>query len=344
MSTPEEDAAIQWLQDAPVRSAKALDMIQSGSNGGTPVPPTPDSDFQTALQNAVDSNSVLTLTGDVTLEAPVAIKIKDSFQGWFGLDGAMHKINSRVSGQPALRFYMDGSVPAGVCARSMFVGNLKFQGAGNEDALLQIDVARPDKWLVNPELRTIYCEGSGNVGIRLMGDLFEGNLYGVSTMNCKGDGVHLANLEGGVMSAMRWFGGTQRQNGGHGILYEGYDGPHDMRLFGLYFCENGKNGINALCGLELVDACGFENNHGGAAIYAENFCYLRKCTGSTYGPQPWLLQGYVVGEFSLDTCSVAGYNGGAPKIAQLTGGGTVRLVGTDPALCSISGPRVVTGP
>ena len=311
-----------------------------------PEPPLPDSDFQKALQAALDAGSVLQLNADITLDSPVAVKINASQVGWFGIDGNMHKIRSNVSGGPALRFYMDDSVPQGTCARGFFCGNFGMWGSGNESALLHMDVPFNDRWLVNPELRSLWLEGSGGDGLYMAGSIFEGNLYSVGTMNCKGNGAYLAQAGSdnnkGVLSAMRWFGGTHRQNMGHGILYNGYDGPHDMRLFGLYFCENHKNGINALCGLELVDGCGFENN-ADAAVYAENFCYLRKCTGSTWGPQPWLLKGYVVSEFSLDTCSVTGYAGGSPQIASLTGQGRVRLVGTDKNLCQISGPRVDVG-
>jgi hypothetical protein len=316
-----------------------------------PDPPMPDSDFQKALQAALDAGTVLHLNADITIDAPVAVKINSSQIGWFGLDGGMHKIRSNVGNGPAIRFYMDDSVAQGVCARGFFCGNLGMIGSGNESALIQADVPFNDRWLVNPEFRSLWLEGSGGDGIVLRGSIFEGNLYSVGTMNCKGNGAVLAQAgpdnNKGVLSAMRWYGGTHRQNMGHGILYEDYGGPHDVRLYGLYFCENHKNGINALCGLELVDGCGFENNGADidnpAAIYAENFCYLRKCTGSTHGTQPWLLRGYVVGEFSLDTCSVAGYGGGNPQIANLTGQGSVRLVGTDQRLCQISGPTVNVG-
>jgi len=46
--TPEDDATMQWLADAPARSEHAIEMIMDGS-----APPTPDTDFQRALQAAV---------------------------------------------------------------------------------------------------------------------------------------------------------------------------------------------------------------------------------------------------------------------------------------------------
>jgi len=308
----------------------------------------PGSDFQTALQAAVDNDGVLTLNGNIQIDAPVSIRINRSNTGWFGLDGGKHKIVSNVQGQPAIRFFMDDAVPSGTCARSLVVSDIAFMGNGGEESALQIDVGYNDRWVVNPMLQNLWFEGCGGRGaLKLMGSIFEGNLYSVGTMNSRSNGVYLSQLESGgggkgILSAMRWYGGTQRQNAGHGILYDGYDGPHDMRLYGLYFCENHGNGINAVCGLELVDACGFENNND-AAIYVENFATLRKCTGSTWGPQPYLAKGYVVGDMRLDSCSVAGYNGGSPRIGQFSGGGTVTAVGTDPGLLDVNGPRLITG-
>jgi hypothetical protein len=69
-----------------------------------------------------------------------------------------------------------------------------------------------------------------------------------------------------------------------------YYAPADVRMFGPYLCSNAKEGISSLAGLELIDACGFENN-GGQGIYFENFAKLRDCTGSTYGPQGYLVRG-----------------------------------------------------
>src|SRR5262245_15466225 len=296
--------------------------------------PTPTSDFQTALQAAFDEGSVLHLNAPLTLEAPVAVKMQNTFQGWVGFDGGMNKITSLVNGAPAIRLYMDESVPQGTCSRGMFVGNFSMLGCGEEANGLQIDVPFNDRWLVNPELRSLWFEGiGGNAGLAVMGSIFEGNLYSVGTMDCKGNGIYFANAGApdnfGVVSALRFFGGTQRQNGANGIAVDQYNGPADVRLFGLYFCGNADCGIYALAGLELVDACGFENNYGGQGIYVENFATLRNCTGSTYGPQGYLVRGYTIGCMTLRACGVLGYGGGTPKLGTFTGSGSVYLADCD---------------
>ena len=286
----------------------------------------PGSDFQRALQDAFDNGRVLELHDDVTLDQPVEVSIKSSYRGWFGLDGRFHKITSRVQDQPALRIYMEDV--HGVCARCMFVGNFSMEGCGEETALLRIEVPVADSWLVNPELRSLWFEGSGGDGFQIIGSIFEGNLYSVGTMNCLGNGGYFAHANGGIVSALRWFGGTQRQNGGHGVCVDAYDGPYDVRLFGLYLCENAGFGVSMLAGCASIDGCGFENNHGGAGIYFCNRATLAHCNGSTWGPQGYLVKAFLANDCLVRGCAVEGYSGGDPKLAFFEGEGAVWLTGS----------------
>jgi hypothetical protein len=294
-----------------------------------PVPPQPESDFQKALQTACDRDEVLSLNNHITLDAPIAIRLTSSHRGWFGLDGRMHRITSNVTGQPALRFYMDDQTPQGTCARGMFVGNFSLIGSGNEEGGLQLDVPFNDRWLVNLEMRSIWIEScGGKAACTVAGSIFESFAYNIGTQDNKGAGLYFANVgpsnNKGIVSAFRIFGGTHRQNGGDGILVDQYDGPGDVRMFGLYFCMNAGAGIASLAGLELVADCGFEKN-GGLGIYAENYVTLRNCAGSTYGPQPYLVQAYLVNNAMLRSCGVTGYGGGAPRLGKFSGTGTLTL-------------------
>jgi len=337
--TPEDDATMQWLADAPARSEHAIEMIVGGS-----APPTPDTDFQRALQAAFDEGRVLHLHAPLTLDAPVAVKINYSNQGWFGFDGGMNKIHSNVEGQPALRFYMDESVPQGTCARGMMLKDFSIIGGGKGGGL-QCDIPFNDRWLGNLELRSLWFEGiAGKAGCTIAGSIFESFGYNVGTMDCEGAGMYFANVgpdgNKGIVSAWRLFGGTHRQNGGNGILMDQYDGPADVRMFGLYFCSNAKEGISTISGLELVDGCGFENN-GNAGIYLQNFATLRNCSGSTYGVQAYLVDAYLVNPLQLHSCGVVGYGGGAPKLAKLQGDSVVTLSSSgDGSDCEVSGDGI----
>src|SRR5262245_25195114 len=81
------------------------------------------SDFQVALQAAIDDSYVLQLNAPIVLDQPIEVVIRSSNVGWFGLDGNMNKIVSTVHDGPAIIVRMDDSTPSGTCARSMFFGN-----------------------------------------------------------------------------------------------------------------------------------------------------------------------------------------------------------------------------
>ena len=115
---------------------------------------------------------------------------------------------------------------------------------------------------------------------------------------------------------------------GRHVLVDAYDGPTDIRYYGLYFCENGGAGIFTKAGLELADGCGFENNHGGDAVYFENYAHLHRCSASTWGAQPTLVRGYAVNPVVLDDCSIYNYGGGEEVLYNITQGGPLGLVST----------------
>lgn len=325
--TSSDDEAVKWLEDAGPMSRRVLDML-----GVPPVePPTPDSDFQRDLQAAIDAGEVLELHDHIELAAPVAVHIRSSNQGWFGLDGRCHRISTRrvMVDQPALRLYMDDSTPAGTCARGLMVRDFSMLGGGIGGGL-QLDVPFNDRWLVNVELRSLWFEGiAGMAACTIAGSIFESFAYNVGSQDCLGAGLRFANAgepdNKGIASAWRLFGGTHRQDGDAGVLIDAYDGPADIRMFGLYFCANGNGGISSMAGLELVDGCGFENNEG-QGVYFSNFANLTRCTGSTGGTQPYLVRGYLANPVTLRSCSMTGYGDGPPpRLGTFSGDGRLLL-------------------
>jgi hypothetical protein len=301
---------------APPPEAPRADMMDA--------PPAASSQgFKEDLQAVIDQGGVYVMHGDMTIDQPVVIEIRHSHAGWFGLDGGHFKIYSRVQGQPALTFRMaDGTTPNGTCARAFTICNLTMRGSGTEEGGLKVDVPAEGSWLVNPILRDIWIEGmGGKAGLILRGNLFEGTLFGVGTQDNKGSGIYLANAGGAaVLSAIRIYGSTQRQNGDWGILCDQYDGPSDVRLHGIYFCLNRKGGINYWSGLELCEDCGFENN-GEYGLNVQNFCHLNRVTGSTNGTQPTLVVGYLANPWTITDCAMTGYMGGNPTFGSFSGNG-----------------------
>jgi hypothetical protein len=279
--------------------------------------------FAEDLQAAVDAGQVYKMTGDITLDRPVTVDIRKSHAGWFGLTGNYFKVYSRVQGAPAITFRMaDGSTPNGTCARAFLLENLTVLGSGQEDGGIKIDVPAQGSWLVNPSISNLWIEGCGGKGAFVMrGNIFEGTLYSVGTQDNLGSGIYLANAGGAaVLSAIRIYGATQRQNNDWGILCDQYDGPSDVRIHGMYFCLNKKGGINYWSGLELIEDCGFENN-GEYGLNVQNFCHMNRVTGSTNGTQPILVIGYLANPWTLTDCAMTGYMGGNPTFGSFTGNG-----------------------
>src|SRR5215471_19646322 len=177
----------------------------------------------------------------------------------------------------------------GVCARGFFLGNLGMIGQGTEEGALNIDAIAGDSWLVNAHLQNLWLESfGGKAALTCAGNVFESSWYDVSTQDNAGAGIYFRNrTAGAIVSAMHIYGGTQRQNGGAGILVDQYDGPGDISVYGCYFCENKGGGYHSWAGVELLDKCGFENNSE-FGINVQNYAHLRRCTGSTHGTQPLL--------------------------------------------------------
>jgi hypothetical protein len=316
-----------------------------------PKPAPPDhahaAEFERDLQAAVDAGKVLKMTADVTLHSAVRIVIRHSHRGWFGLDGNHFKIHSHVQGHPALTFVMEESL-SNVCARGFYVGDLTMLGSGDEDCGLVIDAAAQQSWLVDCHLENLWLESfGGKAALRCRGNVFESSWYDISTQDNKGSGLAFENAGGhAVCSAMRLFGGTQRQNGDYGTLIDQYDGPGDLRFHGQYYCLNAKGGINSWAGCELVVDCGFENN-GEFGIYIQNYATLIRCTGSTMGTQPQLVIGYLANPWAITDCSMVGYSGADPMFGSFSGNGQrLTLRGKyDPAKLTIgSGVDVVFTP
>lgn len=277
--------------------------------------------FQNDLQAAVDAGQVYKLDRDIGIDQPVTITIRHSHRGWFGLDGQHHKIFSLVERAPALTFLMPEDQHL-ICARGFHLGNLTMVGNQTEEGALNIDAAAGDSWLVNAHLENLWVENfGGKAAIRCRGNVFESSWYDVSTMDNAGAGIHFINAgAGAVVSAMHLFGGTQRQNGGAGILVDQYDGPGDITVYGMYFCENKGGGYHSWAGVELLDKCGFENNSEWG-INVQNYAHLRRCTGSTHGTQSQLVIGYLANPWVIDDCSMTGYSGGDPSFGTFTGNG-----------------------
>jgi Pectate lyase superfamily protein len=197
--------------------------------------------------------------------------------------------------------------------RFLTIEGLDIQGEGREGNGIHLECEYGDHYLYNFCLRDIVVQGVGGDGLRLIGNVFEGQLINVYSRDNKKNGVTFGHgAKAGILSAIHVFGSVFGQNGRFGAAM--IHGCYDVSFHGCYFLLNGKEGLVAENGCTLLSNCGFENNHesapdfahGGAGIWLQNFGTLIGCTGYSMFKQTRLIQAYVVSQLAMIGCSGSG--------------------------------------
>jgi len=201
--------------------------------------------------------------------------------------------------------------------RFLTIEGLDILGSGREGNGLYLECEQQDHYLYNFCLRDLVVQGVGGDGLRLIGNVFEGQLINVYSRDNKKNGATFAHgSKAGILSAIHVFGSVFGQNGQYGAAM--VHGCYDVSFHGCYFLLNGKEGLVAENGCTLLSNCGFENNHesapdfarGGAGIWLQNFGTLIGCTAYSMFKQTRLIQAYVVSQFAMIGCTGSG-DGGA---------------------------------
>jgi hypothetical protein len=195
-------------------------------------------------------------------------------------------------------------------------------GSGKDGHGVYIECEHRDHYFYNFCLRDIVVQGVGGDGVRLIGNVFEGQLINVYLRDNKKNGATFAHgSRAGILSAIHVFGSVFGQNGTYGASM--VHGCYDVAYHGCYFLLNGKEGLAAENGCTLLSNCGFENNHesapdfahGGPGIWLQNFGTLIGCTSYSMFKQMRLVQAYVVSQFTMIGCTGSG--GGQARNAGL---------------------------
>jgi hypothetical protein len=190
---------------------------------------------------------------------------------------------------------------------------LDILGGGREGDGLYVECEHREHFFYNFCLRDLVVQGVGGDGVRLIGNVFEGQLINVYLRDNKKNGATFAHgSRAGILSAIHVFGSVFGQNGQYGAAM--IHGCYDVAYHGCYFLLNGKEGLVAENGCTLLSNCGFENNHesapdfahGGSGIYLQNFGTLIGCTAYSMFKQKRLIQAYVVSQFVMIGCSGSG--------------------------------------
>lgn len=217
------------------------------------------------------------------------------------------QIVSEVRGGPVVRFESRAVI------RYVLIEGLHVRGSGEDTHGIDIECQTGGTYFYNFCLRDIIVEGCGGDGCRMVGNIFEGQIFNSYFRDNKGNGATFGHGEQNtVLSAVHCFGCVFGNNGGQGVAL--INGTYDVSFHGCYFLLNHFYGLSARSGCTLLSNCGFENNHsrarhfsrGGAGIDLMVFGTLIGCTGYSIYRQTHLIRAYVANRLVMIGCTGEG--------------------------------------
>ncbi|SMF58959.1 Pectate lyase superfamily protein [Tistlia consotensis] len=291
-------------------------------------------DDTAALQQALDTafgqlhGGLLTIPpGTYRVTAPLrvetAAKPAGNLTHALTIQGRGARLVSEITGDdPVLEIVSHAVV------RFLTVDGLEIQGNGEEGHGLALTCIERGTYLYNFCLRDLVVQGCGGDGCRLVGNLFEGQVFNSYFRDNRGNGGWFAHgPENTVLSAVHVFGCVFGGNGVDGAVLA--DGAADISFHGCYFLLNQRFGLNADHGVTLLSHCGFENNQRRAGSFAKGDAAVRLmvkgtlvgCTSYSIEYQTHLIRAFLTNDFVMVGC----HGGGG---GQASGAGLARLQGS----------------
>jgi len=226
---------------------------------------------------------------------------------------------------------------------------LEIAGSGSDGHGLYLECDTNRAGLYNFCLRDLAIGNCGGDGCRIYGNLFEAQLETCAFRGNRGNGATFAHsLHGGVLSSIHLFGCAFDDNEAHGAeIVRAYD----VGFHGCTFHRNGRFGLLATNGCELVADCSFIDNHrsafdfanGGAGMGLRRYATLVGCISHSTANQTHLIDADLWGSFArlvLIGCRATGEGpAAAAGLARLRGWGThpATIVGCQGAVTSAGG-------
>jgi hypothetical protein len=292
-------------------------------------------DFEAALRAKFAKGDVLNWTGgNVRLKRPIVIDVTSSLLGaGLDLNGAKLIADFNDPSQSALTVRIPATAKK-IAFRGMKIGNGSIVADSPARDALSLVCLTNQSWLYSWKIMNLDVEGFARDGLLFDGSVFEGECHAVTCSSNGRNGMTFRN-DGpagdiGIVSAIAIFGGQMRKNGNAGIETQSavaYQEPRDLNISQTYFVENKGPGLKATAGFSMALGLGFENN-GGCGISMANEGRMYACRASTYGPQPYLVNGFFKGgSLLMDGCFIEGYGGfeGKMKFGKLSGAGSLTL-------------------
>lgn len=203
--------------------------------------------------------------------------------------------------------------------RYALIDGLQIRGSGKDGHGLFVTCQTRGTYFYNFCLRDLVVEGCGGDGCRLVGNIFEGQIFNSYFRDNKGNGAVFSHGdENTVLSAVHVFGCVFGGNGINGVTLA--NGAADVGFHGCYFLLNQAYGLSAETGCTLLSHCGFENNHmhakdfrhGDAGIRLMVAGTLIGCTAYSIHKQTHLIRAFVTNRLVMIGCTGDG-GGGARK-------------------------------
>ncbi len=295
-------------------------------------------DFGAKGDGAADDTAALQAALDATFEgeggrvlvvAPGVYNVTRTLTVDFTRDGGKNQTRqSVVRGHGAIlrSRIVDGSdvlqMTSHATTRFLLIDGLSVQGSGGEGNGLLLDCNRERSYLYNFCLRDVVVQGCGGDGLRMIGNVFEGQVFNSYFRDNKGNGATFGHgPDGGILSAIHVFGCVFGGNGVHGAAL--VNNATDVSFHGCYFLLNGRFGLSARNGVTILSNCGFENNHmkagdfddGDAGIELQVAGTLVGCTAYSIYRQTHLVRGFITNQLVMIGCTAAG--GGDARGARL---------------------------
>lgn len=186
----------------------------------------------------------------------------------------------------------------------MIIEGLEIAGTGQDGHGVFLDCDHAVHSLYNSCLRDVVVRGCGGDGCRIYGNIFESQLINCCFRDNRNNGATLAHSpHGGVLSSLHLFGCSFDDNDEHGVeIVRSYD----VGFHGCSFRRNGRFGLFASNGCELVLDCAFEDNHrlaydfanGAAGMALRRYATLIGCTSHSTAHQTCLIDADLTGSFA----------------------------------------------
>lgn len=193
--------------------------------------------LQRALDAAVrDRNGGLLVIppGTYRVTRPVRVETRDRPHGNITQACAIHAHGARIvseirAPEPILEFVSNSVV------RFLRIEGLEIRGNGSESHGLALTCVKRGRYIYNFCMRDVIVEGCGGDGCRMVGNIFEGQVFNAYFRDNGGNGVTMSHgPENTVLSAVHFFGCVFGGNRVHGVAM--VEGAEDVGFQGATSC------------------------------------------------------------------------------------------------------------